>query len=141
MYSGMQPPECDLTQQQIEHISELVSRLDTPHTGGPLWHGTAVLSTDSYSVWWLDERPIDEAMFTKPFEGSWMMVRVRVGGPVHVYRQEENFQGVYLKDTVGLWEYLATIGSPLLAKHFRDVNESMEDYYEKVLGIPYEKKV
>jgi len=141
MYSGMQPPECELNPEQIDHISELVARLDTPYMSDPIWQGTAFPSTDNYSVWWLDERPIDDVLFTEPFQSPWMMFQVRVGGAVHVYRKEEDFQGVYLKDTVGLWEYLATIGSPLLARHFRDMEEDKDEYYEKVLGVSSEKKV
>ena len=142
MYSGLEPPQCELTFPQIKKISELVSRLHVPYKSIYRIEGLSALSRDSYSVFWLDERCVGNPDFIfDPFEGPWMGVQCRPGAPVHVWRKEENFMGADLKDTVGLWEYLSTIGCPLLAKHFRDAEEAKEEYYEKVLGISAEKKV
>ena len=144
MYSGNMPPERELKPEEVEKLNDLVSRLHVPyqHVGPKRLWGLGSLSTDSYSVFWLDERCVGNPDFIfDPFEGPWMGVQCQAGGAVHVYRKEEEFRGVDLKDTVGLWEYLATIGVPLLARYYRDMDEGMSEYYEKVLGVPYEKKV
>ena len=143
MYSGMQPPECELNQQQIDHISKLVAKLNIPYRHlAPHPQGLAALSTDNYSVFWFDENCFGNPDFIfQPFEGSWMGVQCQPGGAVHVYRKEENFQGIDFKDTIGLWEYLATIGVPLLARYFRDMEEGKDEYYEKMLGVSSETKV
>lgn len=142
MYSGAMPPERELKAEETQRINELVAKLDTPWKGGQLWYGLSNLSTDSYSVFWNEPFSVGNPyLIFDPFEGPWMGVQVRMGGPVHIWRKEENFAGTYLKDTVGLWEYLSTIGGPLLARHYRDSQEAMEDYYEKVLGIPYQTKI
>lgn len=148
MYSGAQPPERELKPEEIEKVNELVSKLNVKWEGAHPFFGLSALGTDSYSVYWLDERwfgdgiyPITNAPIITDFPGPWMWVRTQPGGPVQIYRKPTDSQPEYLKDTVGLWEYLSTIGCPLLARHIRDLEEGMSEYYEKVLGIPYEKKV
>jgi len=146
--SGAQPPECELTTEQFEKINELVNKLGSePYSQNgtiPLW-GLGTLGPESYSVYLFDEKAVGNPNWLaemEPYTGPWMMVQAqKAGGPVQVYRQEENFGGINLKDTVGLWEYLHTIGKPLFERHLRDLGEAINDYCENLFRIPSQEKV
>lgn len=146
MYSGSIPPECELDLEQTEKINELVAGLHIKyeHKGpAPLW-GLGSLSPTIYGVFWRNDfLPGDPDIFTKPFEESpWMGFQCQSpGGPVHIYRQEEDFRGVDLRDTVGLWEYLSIISAKLYARHCRDAAEAISQYYEEMSRISEQKKV
>lgn len=149
MYSGLQNPEIALNEEQEQKILELVKQLDKPfepplpfvNVAAAFHIACNCMGQDSYFVHWNDKDIDPLTAFNTPFEGDIMGFHVSPSGCVRVYRKEEAFMGKLFEDTVGLWKYLNPEGEKLVARHFRDAQEAMDDYYEKVLGIPRQTKV
>jgi hypothetical protein len=140
MYSGLQNPEIILSKEQEQKVLELTRQLDEPYQPPRIMvfgHDPTIncMGQDCYFIYWYDMEVDALTAFTTPFEGDIMGLHVFPNGLVRVY-SKGNLPGKLFQDTVGLWKYLHPEGEKLVARHFRDANEAMDDYYEKVLGIP-----
>jgi len=115
MTSGIEGPQCELTDEQIQNIEEMALELNQPWVGST--HFGMGLGPTNYGVSGLNKisglRILPQGFVTiwKPGDTDW-----------------HNFM-----DTVGLWTYLATIGSPTLQKWLKDGQKQMDEYNEEML--------
>jgi hypothetical protein len=114
--SGIQGPEAELTDEQVQKIEELALQLNQPWVGST--HFGMGLGPTNYGVHSLNKisglrvLPQGYATIWKPGDTEW-----------HDFI-----------DTVGLWAYLATIGSPVLQKWLEDGQKAMDKYNEEMFG-------
>lgn len=115
MTSGIEGPKCELTDEQSQKIEELVNQLEQPWVGSTNFGMN--LGPANYSVSDLDK--------------GWGL-RVLPEGFVTVWDPVDNDWHNFV-DTVGLWVYLATIGSPTLQKWLAECQKQMDEYNEEML--------
>ena len=141
MYSGLNNPQIILTKEQGDKVIELCAQLDkpidTPMRAWPDWVNGEVGPT-SYMIYWHDP---EVSILDEVYSADLMGVHTLSSGRIRVYRKQDNYFGKSFEDTIGLWEYLSPIGEKLIARHFRDAQEAMDDYYEKVLGVSQQTKI
>jgi len=113
--SGIEGPQCELTDEQATKIEELVNQLEQPWVSSTNFGMR--LGPTNYSVSDLDKK--------------WGL-RVLSQGFVTVWDPVDNDWHNFV-DTVGLWSYLATIGSPTLQKWLEDGQKQMDEYNEEML--------
>lgn len=117
MYSGMPNPERELTEEEANIVEELVSKLEIPYTGS--FHpnmgftGFGVSNED----WWVNSNFL-----------YWCSVW-------------KNGELKHYEDTVGLIEYLEEILTPMVEKHYEDMQKVMADYYENMFRVPEKEKI
>lgn len=116
IYSGMQNPERELTEEETAKVKELVSRLEVLYTGSK----SPGLGATGFSVLHKEENWYVMSNFT-----CWCAVW-----------SNETQELKYYEDTVGLIGYLEEILTPMVKKHYEDMQRVMADYYENMFGIP-----
>ena len=126
MYSGATPPETELTDAQSAKAMELAWLawlIGKPYESRFGYH--SMPSTDHYMVMWAQR-------YLGPVNAPIRGFRVHSDGFLHVYGDYHS-EGVQIKDTTGLWGYLAKeVGASLLAKHIEEGNKQREEYYKKL---------
>ena len=115
MYSGIQNPERELTEEESIKVKELVSQLKELYTGPT----HPKLGFTGFSVWYKEEEFYVMSNFTF-WCGIW---------------SAEAQELKYYEDTVGLITYLEEILTPMVEKHRRDMQEIMSVHYENLFGI------
>lgn len=115
MYSGTKPPEVELTEEQSQKIIDLSSNLHQPYTA-PHY---SCLGNNHYAVFWSD----GSEEYGLPVSA----LRAEPGGYVHIWKSNGD-TGIDVIDSSGLWEYLNTIGGPLLHRHLEECRRGMEEY-------------
>lgn len=121
MYSGLQNPEVELTEEQSQKVIELANRLDHPITDDNF--SGLRSSVTNYMVWW------------GPSSAPFHVIHVSEYLDVQICRQGDVEYSTF-QDTVGLWAYLAPIGGKIYLEHRRQTEKAMEDYHEEMFGIP-----
>jgi hypothetical protein len=113
MYSGMENPQRELTEEEINKVKELVSKLETPYTG-PTYER---LGFSGFSV----------------SDGENWLVNSHFTCWCSVWDKQEL---KHYEDTVGLIAYLEEILTPMVEKHYKDAQEIMSTYYEDLFRVP-----
>lgn len=113
MYSGMQNPEKELTDQEITDIRTLVAGLDTTYPGQAHGH----LGFSGYAASFQD-----------------MHVIASLYGHIRVF-DAEGHEKAY-SDTTGVLAYLCKIMTPVMIKHQQEAKKQMDDYVASM--FPYE---
>ena len=117
MTSGIRGPEIELTDEQVAKITELTNQLDQPWEGSSLF-GMG-MGPDHYMV-----------SFPLSNFGVW------TNSHGFVCKWEAN-DWVNYKDTVGLWGYLAPIGSRAIIQWREEQERYSKEYAEKAAqGVP-----
>ena len=117
MTSGIRGPEIELTDEQVAKITELIAQLDQPWVGSA--HFGMGLGSDVYMV---SIYPTGAGLQTNAygFVSKW-----------------EGNDWVNYKDTVGLWGYLAPIGSQAIIQWREEEERYSKEYAEKAAaGVP-----
>ena len=119
--SGIQGPESQLTEEQSQRVSELAGQLTEPWIGGrPLGVG---LSPDHFLVIWEND--------SAPILG----VRTTIRGYVSMWKQGDTDWHDFV-DTVGLWSYLAPIGSTTYQNWMKEFQKETDVF----CGFSYNEK-
>lgn len=115
MTSGIEGPETSLTEEQIQKIEELASQLNQP------WIGDKNFGMG-----------LGPANYTISDAGNICGLRVLPEGFVSVWKTNDTDWHDFV-DTVGLWAYLAPIGSVTLQKWLQECQKQMDEYNENML--------
>lgn len=115
MTSGSRGPELELTDEQANHISELISEL---------------------SVFWAESKFFGMGLGPTNYIVSWgdkYAFRVIPEGLVSIWSDgAKDWQ--YFKDTVGIWKYLEPIGTIALQEWKNDMQKQMDEFNEEMFG-------
>jgi hypothetical protein len=118
MYCGRRDPETYFSYEQSKKINELLYHASEPSDDHSIRYK---MPPNGYMVWW---QPEDDNY------GNCPAVHLHVArGTIALY-----CYGTvnYLKDTVGLEDYLKEILTPILKKHIEDGQKAMEEYMFKL---------
>lgn len=121
MTSGIRGPEIELTDEQVQEIINRISQLAEPWVGSSHFGGP---SSDHYMV---------HVPYAIP-NG----VRTNAYGFVSVWKDiGKGADWINYKDTVGLWGYLAPIGSKAIIQWREEQERYSKEYAEKAAqGVP-----
>lgn len=112
MYSGLQNPEKELSEEEVATIRDLVSKLDVVYPGKAHGH----LGFSGYAANFED-----------------IHVIARLSGFVQIF--DKSGSSVAYSDTTGVLAYLCKIMTPVMIKHNEDAAKAMSDYNETMFGI------
>ena len=113
MYSGMQNPEKELTEEEVQTLRDLVAGLEITYPGQSHSH----LGFSGYAASF-DEMHVIASMY----------------GHVRVW--DTSGKLVAYSDTTGVLAYLCKIMTPVMIKHNEDAQKAMADYIAS--QFPYE---
>jgi hypothetical protein len=116
MYSGMQNPERELTEEETNKVKYLISKLEIPYTGPT----HPKMGFSGFGVCCAEENWLVQSYFT-----CWCSVWSSQAQELKHY-----------EDTVGLIAYLEEILIPMVNQHYENTQEGMEKYYEEMFGVP-----
>jgi hypothetical protein len=105
MYSGMQNPEKDLTEEEVQTLRDLVRGLEIPYPG----HAHGHLGFSGYAAS-LDDIHVIASLY----------------GHVRVFNAQG--EATAYSDTTGVLAYLCKLMTPVMIKHQEDVKKAMDDY-------------
>lgn len=106
MYSGLQNPEKELSQEEVDTLKDLVSKLDHPFPGATNSH----MGFSGYSASLSDE----------------LYVIASLWGYIQVFRA--NGEMVAFSDTTGVLAYLCKLMTPVMIRHNEDAAQAMDDW-------------
>lgn len=109
MYSGIQNPEKELTEEEIQTLKDLVTGLETVYPAQAHSH----LGFSGYAA---------------SFDG--MHVIASMYGHVRVWDTAGRLSAY--TDTTGVLAYLCKIMTPVMVKHIEDGQKAMDDYWKSL---------